>query len=201
MFKGMLEMNKDNYWIVRLDPENYRVFTKGANVQRSTDLLNLLRSGKSLPEIWDPVFLNLYQGDEQENEDVVREKNKPVPDFAAGMLGFSVNEKTYSIIKPLISNQVTFLPLNTEVGFYYELDIQEINCVDTENSEKALFSDGKIMRIIQYKFYEDKLEGKHIFKSSDAMLMPIFVSNEFKELVEKNRLTGLTFHPIPLIDE
>lgn len=194
-------MKINEYWIVRLDPENYRVFTKGANFQRNIDLSNLLRSGKSLPEIWDPVFLTLYQGDEQEDGDVIRETSKSVPDFAGGMLGFSVNEKAYSIIKPLISNQVVFLPLNTEVGLYYELDIQEINCVDTENSEKVLFSDGKIMRITQYKFYEDKLEEKHIFKSSDAMLKPIFVSNEFKKLVEENKLTGLTFHPIPLIDK
>jgi hypothetical protein len=191
-------MKKNIYWIVRMASDNYRVFMEDKNARPYIETLNLLRSGKSLSEIWEPVFLTLYQGDNKEKDG---ERNKPVPDFANGVLGFSMNENAYSVMKSLIDGQAIFLQFNTEVGTYYELDIQKINCIDLENSKNILFPSGKIMRVEKYKLYLEQLKGVHIFEPLNIMLKPIFVSNQFKDVVEKNNLTGLTFHPVPLVDE
>lgn len=193
-------MGKNIYWIVRMASDKYRVFAEDKNARPYIESLNLLSAGKSLSEIWEPVILPLYLGEEEplgeENE-----RRKPVPDFARGVLGLAMNEKAYSILQSLIEGQATPLKLNTEAGLYYELDIQKIHCIDLKESETVFFSSGKVMRVEKYKFYWEKIETMHIFKSLDAMLKPIFVSNKFKEIVEENNLTGLTFHHVPLVDE
>lgn len=197
--KGILKMNTNVYWIVRRDSDKYRIFTRDKNSRPFIEGLNLLRAGKSLSEIWEKtVLLPLYSGDEGDEEN---EKKKPIPDFVKGIFGLAMNEKAYSTLHPLIATQAIFLELNTEVGLYYELDIQRIHCIDIENSEKALTSSGKILWIKKYNFYWEKIEGMHIFQPLDVMTYPDFVSNEFKQIVEKKGLTGLTFHPVPLIEQ
>jgi hypothetical protein len=194
-------MKTNKYWIAEIDPENFRVFTKGKNVMRFVEILNFLSEGKTLSDVWNPVFLQLYQGDEQEGGDVEREKSKPIPDFTRGMLGISINPKAHSILEPVIADQVSFLPLDTEVGPYYELDTQKINCVDLEKSHCKYFSSGKVMRVEKYALLLEKIGNMHIFKPLDIMLKPVFVSDTFKKVVEKSNLTGLIFHPIPLVEE
>jgi len=192
-------MNKRAYWIIEIDPENFRVFTKGKNVMHSVELLNLLGEGKTLSEIWNPVFLYLYQGDEQEEGDVEREKSKPIPDFARGMLGISVSEQAHIVIKHLIENGVAFLPLDTEIGRYYELEIKQLNFVDNSKSAIESIPSGKLVKVKKYFIDYKEIENAHLFCSTLEGAHPIFASNEFKRIVEKNKLTGLTFHPIPLM--
>ena len=56
------------------------------------------------------------------------------------------------------------------------------------------------MRIEKYKFHLENLVNIHVFRAFNVVLSPDFVSIQFKEIVEKNNLTGLTFHPVPLVD-
>ncbi len=191
-------MKTNKYWNVRADSNNYRIFSRDKNSRPYIESLNLLREGKSLSEIWEPVLLPLYPGDEGDEK---KEQIKPIPDFSEGIFGLSISKKAYSILQPLIMNQVVFLELNTEVGLYYELDIQKVDCLDLENSAKVLFPSGKIMRIEKYKFHWENLINIHVFRALNVVLSPDFVSKQFKEIVEKNNLTGLTFHPVPLVDE
>ncbi len=190
-------MNTDKYWIIRTNLSEFRFFARDKNARPFIDGLNLLKTGKSLSEIWEPVLLPLYPGDEGDEE---KEQIKPIPDFSEGIFGLAISKKAYSILQPLIVNQVVFLELNTEVGLYYELDIQKVDCLDLENSAKVLFPSGKIMRIEKYKFHLENLVNIHVFRAFNVVLSPDFVSIQFKEIVEKNNLTGLTFHPVPLVD-
>jgi hypothetical protein len=195
-------MDINNYWIVRMDSDNYRIFKGDKNARPYIESLNLLSTGKSLSEIWESVFLSLYPGDDEIEGDTEHERNQPVPDFADGIFGLAMNEKAHSILQPLIADQAIFLKLNTEVGLYYELDIQKVNCLDVAKSIVKRFSSGGIMRVVKYSFYWEKIANLHIFCIPEVgRWNPVFVSNQFMEMVEVNNLTGLTFHPVPLVDE
>lgn len=190
-------MSQNVFWIVRVNSNNYRTFVKNKDIRPLVETLKLLSAGKSLPEIWEPVFLSLYQGDSEE-EGEENERNKPVPDFVRGVLGFSMNEKAFSILEPLIYNQAKFLQLNTEVGLYYELDIQKIKCLDVPKSIVKRLPSRGITRVEKYSFDFYKLEGAHIFCLPELGRNPVFVSNRFKEMVESNNLAGLLFSQVPL---
>ncbi|MCC7118331.1 MAG: hypothetical protein IT310_07390 [Anaerolineales bacterium] len=191
-------MNTDKFWIIRKNLNEFRFFARDKNARPFIDGLNLLSAGKSLSEIWEPVLLPLYSGDEENEE---KELSKPIPDFSRGIFGLAISKKAYLSLQPLIANQVIFLELNTEAGLYYELDIQKVDCLDLESSIKIMFPSGKIMRIEKYNFHWESLVNVHIFKELNVVLSPDFVSNQFKKIVEENNLTGLTFHPIPLVNE
>jgi hypothetical protein len=196
---GGKSMMLNSFWIIRADANRYRIFSQDKNSRFYNESVKLLRDGKSLSEIWEPVFLPLYSGNPDDGDEE-REKSQPIPDFAMGIFNLAMSEKAYLILRPLIADQAVFLELNTEAGLYYELDIQKINCLNLENSPKIFFPSGKIMRIEKYSFFWDKLENVHIFNAANVVLSPDFASNQFKEMVEKNNLTGLTFSPIPLAD-
>lgn len=191
-------MNTNKFWIARTNPSKFRYFARDKNARSSIEGLNLLRAGKSLSEIWETVFLPLYQGDEG---DEIQEQSKPIPDFSEGIFGLAISKKAHTILLPLIESQTIFLELPTEAGLYYELDIQKINCLDVENSKAVLFPNGGILRVEKYSFYWDKLANSHIFCIPEiGRWYPVFISKLFKEVVDQNNLTGLTFHPVPLVD-
>lgn len=192
-------MNTNRFWIARTNLGKFRYFARDKNARSSIEGMDLLKTGKSLSEIWETVFLPLYPGDEG---DEIQEQSKPIPDFSEGIFGLSISKRAYAILLPLIEKQVTALDLLTEAGLYYELDIQKVNCLDIENSKTVLFPSGGILRVEKYSFYWDKLANSHIFCIPEiGRWHPVFVSDQFKEVVEKNNLTGLTFHSVPLADE
>ena len=191
-------MRSEIVWIVRANSNQFRTFVKSKGSPDSIKLLQTLRTGKSLAEIWNPISLELYIGNPGESGEE-SEDRKPVPDLARGVIGICVNAKARSILEPLIANRVNFLTLNTEVGAYYEMDVQQIDCLDASKSIHKLLPSGKVLRVEKYSFHWDRLEDVHIFIIPELGRNPVFVSNRFRDIVERNRLKGLSYYPVPLV--
>jgi hypothetical protein len=97
---------------------------------------------------------------------------------------------------------VEFLPFETPVGPYYGLHVQYVDCLDISLAEVIRFqSSGRIIEVTKYAFYWEKPEGVHIFRLPELGLSRLFVSDEFKQVVEENGLTGLLFYPVLLAEE
>lgn len=58
---------------------------------------------------------------------------------------------------------------------------------------------GTVYTIQKYAVYGDRLVEKNIFKLPNRQEIPVFVSAVFKEIVEKQRLTGMEFLEIRVI--
>ena len=190
--------NPHNLWIIRVESEKYRAFVlKGNRVvgQSLTNLMEKHRTGERVGEDWKTPEMILFPG-EQGHE--VKESRKPIGDFFQGVISCAISEKAQSIMCSIIDSQVEFLPISTEVGKYYEMNVKRIDCLDEERSEIKNFSDGTILRVIRYGFFWDCLDGINIFRVPG--IPPIFVSDIFKDLVEKNHLKGITFFPVPMND-
>lgn len=98
-------------------------------------------------------------------------------------------------VKDLIEDATEILPLIYDNNEFYALNIIKVlKCIDYEKSKYKTFGDGKrIMRFIKYEFLEDVIRGKHIFKLTDEPLRKPFVSEEFRQRVLNNNLTGFKF--------
>jgi hypothetical protein len=131
----------------------------------------------------------LYRDEEGEEE------KKPIGDFVQ-LFGPSINLKAKEILEPYIGNTVEFLPLKTDLGTYFTLNVSLVDCLDVSRSELKRFHDGGIMRVERYAFYENRLKDIHLFHIPEIKGSRWFVSNEFKILVEANSLQGLLFYPI-----
>lgn len=113
--------------------------------------------------------------------------------------GFTIpvfSKKALDILRPLIQDSVEELKLQFDEGEYYGINvISVLDVIDYDKSEYRKYSDGKrIMVFHKYVFRDVKeIRKHHIFKIMDEPTRWAFVSDEFKETVEKNNLTGFKF--------
>ena len=185
------------FWDVLLDCNNYRIFTPELSVPESLDLNQELKNASISEANWVPLRLELWEGDKPRAE-----KKKPIADFIdTGLLIKIASPRARTLLEPLIGNQAELLPFETPVGPYYGLHVKYVDCLDIANIEAKYFDDGRVMRVIKYAFYWDQLEKIHIFRLQELGLSRLFVSDEFKRIVELNGLTGLLFYPVQLVEE
>lgn len=72
-----------------------------------------------------------------------------------------------------------------------------VQALDVEHSRLKRFeSSGRIMRVIQYCFYPERLAGLTVFKLSELPLQNVFVTDPFVQRVQEGNLTGFRFQPV-----
>ncbi|MFN3927318.1 MAG: hypothetical protein ACK4QL_08340 [Pseudanabaenaceae cyanobacterium] len=79
-----------------------------------------------------------------------------------------------TILYPLIANQVEFLPLNSQDGEYWLLNLLAIAHFDSERSVLGYREDGSIRGGKHFVFAQQELLGKHIFRIPGFMLLKSF---------------------------
>lgn len=116
------------------------------------------------------------------------------PGFYSHIPVFS--KKAKDILEDCIFDSVELLPMINEEKEYWAVNITKIlDCINYEKSIYKTFPDGKrILRFEKYFFNEKKLVNENIFKIKDKPLAAAFVSDEFKDIVEFNNLTGFKFN-------
>ncbi|MEE1219720.1 MAG: hypothetical protein U0L20_07340 [Ruminococcus sp.] len=105
------------------------------------------------------------------------------------------DEKAISVLKDALDNNAEILPLKCSSGNFYAVNVTKVlDCIDYEKSTYKTFRDGKrIMRFLNYSFDINKVIGEDLFKIKDEPLKRPFVSDNFKNLVAMNNLTGFKF--------
>lgn len=180
-------------WDVKDDVNNFAEFTL-AEKSKIFEMTTLFMEAKSLIASWIPIEVKQYL----ENE---FEQIKPPADFTRAFTIPAISTKAMDVLKPLIENNVELLPIKADVGSYSVLNVGVIDCLDVEHSAVERFkSSGRVMDVEKYAFYWDRIANIHMFRIKELGLSQLFVSDLFKTTYENNRLTGLLFHPISLVE-
>lgn len=191
-----MNVEEKQLWTILDNGSEYRSFVgpfifQGHEVD-GLEQVKLFNGNKNLLKDWIPPKLRLFR-DKGENK-------KPIANFMGGFIEISIDEKALSILKSLIENNVELLPLDTEIGTYYGLHVREVDCLDKSRSlVKKFRNSDRVMRVEKYAFLMDKLDGIHIFRVVELGGSRLFVSGEFKKIIEENNLTGLIFYPVPIV--
>lgn len=170
-------------WLLQADANNYDNFTllDDSGWKKLVDTKSF--AGESMKLEWTPYQVKVI-------------KERKIGDLQAFFGGvFAVNEKTINTVNQYFqTDTIEFLPLTYDKQNYYAVNILELlDCIDYKRSSINRFSDGKIMSFNKYSFAQDKIEGRHIFKITDEPRKFPFVSDEFRERVIENGLTGFLF--------
>lgn len=114
---------------------------------------------------------------------------------APGFIFPVFSRRALNCLEPLINKNVEILPLDFDEKEYLGINIITVlDAVDYENSIYKTYRDGKrIMAFKKYAFLPNVIENVSIFKISDEKTRYAFVSDEFKQTVEINNLTGYRF--------
>lgn len=114
---------------------------------------------------------------------------------APGFIFPVFSRRALNCLEPLINKNVEILPLDFDEKEYFGINIITVlDAIDYEKSIYKTYRDGKrIMAFKKYDFLPDVIKGIPIFKILDEKTRYAFVSDEFKQIVEKNELIGFSF--------
>ena len=173
-----------NIWQLKFDVDNY------SNLEAVPPLnADALQSfnGTSKLSTWTPIKV------------VVMEDDKSLSD-APGFIIPVFSQRALGILLPLIENSVEVLNINfNNVVPYYAINVTSVlDVINYSESEYKTYRDGK--RILAFKKYSFKINKEltthNIFKIIDEPTRNAFVSDKFKEAVEKNNLSGFVFKKV-----
>ena len=157
---------------------------------------NTLNAGQ-LFEGWDDRFEFFF----------IREEGEIWTDYLANDEGwFLVSNKLKKILKS-INTDIQFIKVkikerNNEEVFkeYYIANVIKVVdalCLDkSQYFETEIEGIGTIYTVSRYCIYADKTEGADVFKLSNGQEIPIFVSEIFKDLIEREKITGISLAEI-----
>lgn len=171
-------------WELRVDADKFYCLTL-VNDQEWNKFANMF-DGRKLEASWEPFDVRIIDEKKRKKmgDALYLSPNVPV-----------LNLKALDAINDLIQSYVEILPLYSENGVLYALNvINIIDCIDYENAEFERYPDtGKIMWCKKYAFNKEALEGQHIFKTIDTPRSRALVSDEFRDRVQNKKLKGFEF--------
>lgn len=121
---------------------------------------------------------------------------------------FIISEKFKEIISRLMEINIQFLKVsltdptgNELLNKYYVANILDIvDAIDLKESEYDIYSykDIEVYSFRKYALQSKMLNDKHIFRLKKSTI-PIFVSEQFKKLVQKHHLSGVDFLEVKIV--
>ncbi len=141
--------------------------------------------GRKKKDIWEPLPVKRMEPE-----------NKLELGDAPGFIIPVFSKKALEILRPLIQNSIEELALQFQEAEYYGINVTAVlNVIDYSKSKYIMYSDGKrIMAFQKYAFKScTELLNNNIFKIVDEPTRRAFVSDEFKQTVKKNNLSGFKF--------
>ncbi|MRN55975.1 imm11 family protein [Paenibacillus monticola] len=104
-----------------------------------------------------------------------------------------VSEKVKRILEPYIADEVEFLPLIHEGKNIYMVNVINIlDCIDWQSSEVDWFKEKYFMGFIKLRFNFSKIPNNiYLFKIKETSGTRVYITDAFKELIERNHLQGL----------
>lgn len=185
-------MGTNKVWQIIPNPNQYRSF-EFVDKSSTIELKRKLHTGCSMLDSWNNPLLKFYNGEKKE----VKKHIGDVHSFCGELI---LTNELKNRLSDIIKNTVEFLPINTEIGLCWLLNIAPVECLDKEKSEIQYFSTGKIMSVTKYSFFIDKLIGKNIFVIPELGGKVLLISDELKQFIEQNGIKGFSFIPIEMSD-
>lgn len=126
------------------------------------------------------------------------EVNKPIGDvFSVDVSSFILNESSFRILYLYIKDHTQIFKIQHQDGLLYVINVTDvIDCLDYNQSDIKYFSSSnRVMRVIKYVFINSKLKNAIIFKLPEFP-SSIYVTEEFKKVVEDNQIKGFKFEEL-----
>jgi len=111
---------------------------------------------------------------------------------------FLLNERAKNILEPVLSEYVEFLPVIYKKPLYLMHVLRVADALDLDNIIASKY-EGRIWDIKKFVFKKEKIPKSLIFEvlcEGELYEGEVFVKDEFKEIIERNGLTGFSFEEV-----
>jgi len=104
------------------------------------------------------------------------------------------NSKAVEILGDLLKPNGELLPITCDGERLYVFNVTRVvDALDEASSEVERFGSGRIMDVVKFSFFQERLQGVTVFKVPQLVLMDVFVTDPFVERVEAVKLKGFKF--------
>jgi hypothetical protein len=113
-----------------------------------------------------------------------------------------MSQRAWDTLLPLIGYCCEALPIIHPTGKHYSIIhvMDTVDCLDCTKSELTRnATTGRVNRIYRYAFKDEMLHAKHIFKLPLECGGELIVDDEFRKAVQANKLKGLQFKELPVV--
>lgn len=127
-------------------------------------------------------------------------------DYLANDKGWFVVSEKFKALLETMETEIQFLSIDitekeSEKKYSYFianiLRLVDALCLeDSEYFETEIPNLGTIYTVSKFAIYESKVQSSDVFKLSNRQEIPVFVSENFKNIIEKNDITGMSFTEI-----
>lgn len=130
-------------------------------------------------------------------------------DYLANDKGWLVVSEKFKGLLEIMSSEIQFLPvaiIERESGVKYTYFIANIlRLVDALCLERSKYFEteipslGTIYTVSKFAIFESRTQNSDIFKLSKRQEVPVFVSENFKKIIEYNKITGISLTEIGVV--
>lgn len=148
--------------------------------------------GHSMKAEWSPLEVALLR---DEKEDHRERPQSDFPNLGGVVPVFSAH--AIDTLRDLLTANGEVLPLRYREGNYFVYNpTRVVDALDEARSEIEVFkSSGRVMRIVRYEFYPERLQGLTAFRLSQRPTL-VYVTEKFVQRVKDAGLIGFDFVPI-----
>ncbi|RUT45251.1 hypothetical protein EJP82_16370 [Paenibacillus anaericanus] len=142
--------------------------------------------GSPKQNIWTPIKL----------ETLFKRTYKDFPYYIIGQP--VVSKRVKELMEPFTCNEVEFLPLIHDDFEFFMVNVTNVlDCVDWQRSDFRTFDDGSWAGFNKLVFDFHKVpEDTYMFKINQGATTRVYVTEAFKDLIERNKLKGLDFSQV-----
>lgn len=175
-------------YMLKSDSENYSFFLEQSS-HIDNKFIKKYWGWKHINlESYEPVNYKLYSGDNGR-----KNYHMDISSYGNGLIIFS--EKSIEILREILESSGQMVPIITEskrkkfLGFYANKNIYDDSIINLNKSEFNQYENGKLF----YKIVLNKCPENNFIFVLASEPTKVFVTEEFKNLVEKYNLQGFDF--------
>ena len=175
---------------LRFNRNTHLLFDISADeIEAKLGVIFLLDHLENWSEIWTPLDGRFYDDSDKKNM-------LSVPDITLWFTDEIVcNDKAYRVLKEPLGSYGEWLPVNVEGIAYWLLHVTkktEMENINLKASERTIDAIDNI-EVQKLSFIQKKIEDLLIFKTAYNNYQNIYCTENFRNLIEKNKLQGLVF--------
>jgi len=155
-------------------------------------------TGKKKTGGWNPPDIEWFDDD---GRNLAKYKDPDISYISSDISSLTVNSHTRDLIAPAVTDVAELLPIPFDNETWYLLNVfNQVKALDKANSQYKIYSTGKVGILIKPAFLADKVPHNKLFKIPEnparvyfAEYQPDDSENNFKHIIEKNKLFGVEF--------
>jgi len=106
------------------------------------------------------------------------------------------------LLVDILKGNGELLPISCDGQKYFLYNVTRIiDALDEPHCELERLRSGRIMDVVRYSFFQEKVTGTNVFKIPQAVLKDVFVTDLFVKRVRTAGLTGFKFRSVWSSDE